>query len=73
MFSTMPPDARERILGLYASEGFASEREIGLTMYMFNPHRFGAKAYRHFTQPGGGAPFIARILSGRALAVEDPE
>jgi hypothetical protein len=73
MFSTMPADARERILGLYAGEGLVSEREIGLTMYMVDPHRFGAKAYRHFTQPGGGAPFIERILSGRALTAEDPE
>lgn len=73
MFSTMPTDARERILGLHAGEGFASEREIGLTMYMINPHRFGAKAYRHFTQPHGGAPFVERILSGQALAVEDSE
>jgi hypothetical protein len=73
MFSTMPAEPRETILGLHAGEGLVSEREIGLTTYMINPHRFGARAYRHFTQPGGGAPFIERILSGRALAVEDPE
>jgi hypothetical protein len=73
MLSTMAADARERILGRYAGEGFVSEREIGLTMYMVDPHRFGTNAYRHFTQPRGGSPFIERILSGRALTVEDPE
>ncbi|HET9024842.1 MAG TPA: DUF6639 family protein, partial [Burkholderiaceae bacterium] len=73
MFSTMPADAREKVLGLYPGKGFLSEREIGLTVYMIDPQRFGANAYRHFTQPRGGAPFLERILSGRALAVEDPE
>jgi hypothetical protein len=72
MFATMEPNARERILAQYPGEGFESEREIGLTIYLMDPTRFGAHAYRHFMRPGNGASFVAAILSGRALATEDP-
>lgn len=72
MFATMDVNARERILGLLPGAAFQSEREIGMTIYLLNPQVFGAKAYRHFVLPGNGAAFIQRILSGHALAIEDP-
>ena len=56
----------------FPGEGFESAREIGLTIYLMDPNRFGAYAYRHFMRPGNGASFIEQVLSGRALATEDP-
>jgi hypothetical protein len=72
MFATMERGARERILAQYPGEGFESEREIGLTIYLMDPTRFGVYAYRHFMRPGNGASFMEAVLSGRALATEDP-
>jgi hypothetical protein len=72
MFATMDREARERILAQYPGEGFESAREIGLTIYLMDPTRFGAHAYRHFMRPGNGSSFLEQVLSGRALATEDP-
>lgn len=72
MFAAMEPEARERILARYPGDGFESVREIGLTIYLMDPTRFGAYAYRHFMRPGNGASFLEAVLSGRALATEDP-
>jgi hypothetical protein len=72
MLATMDKEARERILARFPGEGFESAREIGLTLYLMDPTRFGAHAYRHFMRPENGASFIGQVLSGRALATEDP-
>ena len=72
MMATMETEARERILRQFAGQGFESVREISLTVYLIDPTRFGAQAYRHFQRPGNGASFVQQILSGRALATEDP-
>lgn len=72
MFATLEPSARERLLARFPGKGFESTREIGLTVYLLDPNRFGAQAYRHFTRPGNGASFVEQVLSGRALATEDP-
>jgi hypothetical protein len=72
MYATMTADVRERVLALFPGSGFQSEREIGLTRYLLGPQRFGANAYRHFMRAGNGAAFIERVLSGRALADEEP-
>ncbi|MGE5161617.1 MAG: DUF6639 family protein [Betaproteobacteria bacterium] len=72
MLATMEKEARERILRQFPGAGFESAREIGLTMYLMDPTRFGAYAYRHFLRPENGARFIEQVLSGRALATEDP-
>ena len=72
MFATLEPAARERLLARFPGEGFESAREIGLTVYLLDPNRFGAQAYRHFQRPGNGASFVEQVLSGRALATEDP-
>ena len=72
MMATMETEARERILQQFAGQGFESVREISLTVYLIDPTRFGAQAYRHFQRPGNGASFVQQVLSGRALATEDP-
>jgi hypothetical protein len=72
MFATLEPSAREQLLARFPGTGFESTREIGLTVYLIDPNRFGAEAYRHFTRPGIGASFVEQVLSGDALATEDP-
>ena len=72
MFATLEPAARERLLARFPGEGFESTREISLTVYLLDPNRFGAQAYRHFRRPGNGASFVEQVLSGRALATEHP-
>jgi len=72
MFAALEPAARERLLARFPGEGFESAREIGLTVYLLDPNRFGAQAYRHFQRPGNGASFVEQVLSGRALATEHP-
>jgi len=72
MMATMDREARERILAQFPGTGFESAREIGLTIYLLDPTRFGAHAYRHFMRPENGAAFIGQVLSGRALATETP-
>jgi hypothetical protein len=72
MFATLEPETRDRLLRQYPGQGFESAREIGLTIYLIDPTRFGAQAYRHFTRPENGASFVEQVLSGRALATEDP-
>lgn len=72
MFAALDPSARERLLARFPGEGFESAREIGLTVYLLDPNRFGAQAYRHFKRPGNGAAFVEQVLAGRALATEDP-
>ena len=72
MMATMEKEARERILRQFPGQGFESVREISLTVYLIDPTRFGAQAYRHFQRPGNGASFVQQILSGLALATEDP-
>ena len=72
MFAALEPAARERLLARFPGEGFESAREIGLTVYLLDPNRFGAQAYRHFHRPGNGASFVEQVLSGHALATEHP-
>lgn len=37
------------------------------TLYMLDPVRFGAQAYRHYLKPGNGREFLHAILAGKAL------
>jgi len=72
MYGSMQPAARARILEKIPGTGFGSEREITLTIYLLDPVRFGAQAYRHFQKPGNGALFLRRILRGQSLAQDNP-
>ena len=72
MFATMAPYQRDRILEHFPVDGFASERAFNVTLYMMAPQFFGAQAYRHFVQLEDGQAFLAKVLSGSALADEQP-
>jgi hypothetical protein len=68
MFATMPPDLRARALAKYPGTGFDREIEIDSTIYMLDPMRFGAQAYRHYMKPGNGREFLRAVVEGRAIA-----
>ena len=72
MYASMPAAARNQVLMKIPGKGFGSEREITLTVYLLDPVRFGAQAYRHFRKPGKGAPFLQRVLKGQSLAQDNP-
>jgi hypothetical protein len=72
MFATMAPYQRDRILEHFPADRFDTERGFNLTLYMMAPHFFGAQAYRHFMQLEDRQAFLKRVLSGRALADEQP-
>ncbi len=70
MYATMPEIPRERVLGQVPGDGFDSDVQINATVYLIDPVRFGAQAYRHYLKPGVGRSFIASVLNGQRL-VED--
>jgi hypothetical protein len=67
MFDTMDASLRERALAGIPGSGFASEDRITPLLYMFDPMRFGAEAYRHFLKPAVGVAFLNQVLAGKAL------
>jgi hypothetical protein len=72
MFATMPDSYRQAVLQKIPGTGFATEAEINLTIYLLDPVRFGAQAYRHFSEPANGSAFLRRILNRQALVEDNP-
>lgn len=69
LFSTMPATYRERVLELYPDNDAADDTFLrDPAVYMIDPIRFGANAYRHYLRPGNGAAFLRAVLTGAALA-----
>lgn len=67
MFSTMAPRLREQVLKQFPGEGFEGDWQMSTTIYMLDPMRFGAQAYRHFLKLANGREYLHAILSGKAL------
>ena len=67
-FSTLDAARREEVLEQFAGDGFETEQQMNTTIYLCDPFRFGAEAYRHFLKKGKEAGFLGLILSGHALA-----
>ena len=70
MFGTMEPALRERVLANYAGTGFDNDAQINSLMYAFDPMRFGANAWKHFSQLADGRAYFRRILAGEVLRDE---
>lgn len=68
MFSTMPPALRARALRAMPDSGFADADRITSVVYLFDPMRFGVRAYRHFIALPDGASFLKDVMAGRVLA-----
>ena len=71
MLATMAPSYRELLLAQYPGRGFATEMGINTIVYLFDPLRFGIRAYRHFLKAENGKAFVQRILTGQALVAGD--
>lgn len=67
MFATMPPDLRGRVLALYPGEGYEDDAQMSSTIYLFDPLRFGAQAYRHFLRRASGREYLHAVVTGNAL------
>lgn len=71
MYATMPEIPRKRVLGQIPGDGFDSDVQINATVYLIDPVRFGAQAYRHYLKPGVGRSFIASVLNGQVLGEDE--
>lgn len=67
MFSTMPSALRKKALKGVPAETFDSFDRFTPMLYMFDPMRFGAAAYRHFSAESNPVSVIRSVLSGQAL------
>lgn len=68
MFATMDDARRRRALANLPGSGFADASRITPIVYLFDPMRFGAEAYRHYLRHADGAAFLRAVLAGAALA-----
>jgi hypothetical protein len=67
MFSVMPAELRSRALRSTKTKGFESLDRFTPLLYSFDPMRFGAEAYRHFSQVPDQTALIRDVLAGRVL------
>lgn len=67
MFSVMPPALRQQVLQSMRTEGFGTLDRFTPLLYMFDPMRFGAEAYRHFSGVAQPQAVFDDVLTGRAL------
>ena len=67
MFSSMSPELRQQAMGATRTEGFESLDRFTPLLYMFDPMRFGAEAYRHYSSATNRNQLLQDILAGRVL------
>lgn len=67
MFSTMPSALRTKALASVRAETFDSFDRFTPMLYLFDPMRFGAGAYRHFSSMPDPSSVIRSVLSGTVL------
>jgi hypothetical protein len=67
MFATMAPAVRARILSKSPGHGYEGDWQMGATIYMADPMRFGVQAYRHFLKPVNGRRYLHAILAGTVM------
>lgn len=65
--ATMPAELREQVLSRYPPGGDESPSHLNSYVYMMDPGRFAAIAWRHHEGPEGGPTFVRAILEGSAL------
>lgn len=67
MFATMAPEVRARILRKSPGLGYEGDWQMGTTIYLADPMRFGLQAYRHFLKPVNGRSYLHAILAGKVM------
>jgi hypothetical protein len=71
MLATMETDRRDRVLAAFPDPAFEGDWQMNTMVYLFDPQRFGVRAYRHYMQPGHGREFLQAILQGTAMQGAD--
>lgn len=66
-FSSIPAALRQKALAGMPVESFDSFDRFTPLLYMFDPMRFGAGAYRHFSPLPEPSSVIRAVLTGKAL------
>lgn len=67
MFSVMPAALRSQVLRKVHTEGFESLDRFTPLLYSFDPMRFGAEAYGHFSAASDQRAIVESVLAGRVL------
>jgi hypothetical protein len=67
MFSVMPAELRSQALKSTKTQGFQSLDRFTPLLYSFDPMRFGAEAYRHFTATPEQTALVRDLLAGKVL------
>lgn len=67
MFSVMSTELRSQALRSTRTEGFASLDRFTPLLYLFDPMRFGAEAYRHFSSVADPTALVQDVLAGKVL------
>lgn len=61
--SSLPEATRSRIFKHFQNlPGFEAAAEITALYYFLDPGKFAVKAFRHYSRPGNGVPFIKHLL-----------
>ena len=61
--STLPATVREHVLAQFPGGGFTAPEEINTIVLAMDPHRFAAKAYRHFHRGEHAPAGLAAVLA----------
>lgn len=71
MLATMEPGRRGRVLAAFPDPAFEGNWQMNTVVYLFDPHRFAVRAYRHYLQPGNGRDFLQAVVRGTAIPSGD--
>ncbi len=66
-FATMPLPLRTKALRATGAQGFTSMDRFTPLLYMFDPMRFGAESYLHFSKVPDQPGLVKSILDGKLL------
>jgi hypothetical protein len=69
--ATMDAARRNRVLAAFPDPAFEDQGQMNTIVYLFDPQRFGVRAYRHYLQPGNGAAFLQAIVRGEVMQGAD--
>lgn len=72
MYATMDPGLRAHALAVHPDPPWADDAPPAESDLAADPMRFGARAWRHWLEPGHGAPFLRAIVEGRVLDGDEP-
>ncbi|MEI7447883.1 MAG: DUF6639 family protein [Burkholderiales bacterium] len=72
MYATMDPALRAHALAVFPEVSWADDAPPDEAEYAADPMRFGARAWRHWLEPGHGARFLRAVVEGRVLDGDEP-